>query len=188
MARIPTTLDTDDLPLAELCAARIDGDLSLLQGVFIPIDEPDVPALRASALAAGLDPSLIVERRSAAWVHGLVAAPPRETQLCRPSTARGTANPGRPRVRELAIDDDDLVELGGVRCTSHERTAFDLLRDPEEPDREVEQIVGGMLTADERLADRLRARLKAPRRLPHRGRALARLERALAWTQPSATR
>ena len=27
MARLPPVLDTDDLPLAELCAARLDGDL-----------------------------------------------------------------------------------------------------------------------------------------------------------------
>lgn len=188
MARIPTALGVDDLPLAELCAARLDGDLSDLHGAFVPLDEPDSPALRARALAIDVDRSLILERRSAAWVHGAVAAPPREPQLCRSITARGTAQPGPRRIRELVISRDELVEFHGVRCTSHVRTAFDLLRDADETDDEVACIVGRLHAADDELEAALRARLHATPRLPFRSLALARLDRALARAQPSATR
>ena len=44
-------LGTDDLPLAELCAARIDGDLFAIDEGWAPIDEPDLPSLRAAVVA-----------------------------------------------------------------------------------------------------------------------------------------
>lgn len=187
MARIPTVLGTTDLSIAELCAARIDGDLTALHDAFVPVDEPDLPELRATALAVGLDRSLILDRRSAAWVHGAVAAPPRVPQLCRSAAKRGTVDPAAPPVRELVISVDELVEIAGVPCTSLARTAYDLLRDPDEPGREVEQIVGRLLSAHADLEPAIRARLAATKRLPYRALAEARLTRALA-AQPSATR
>jgi hypothetical protein len=189
MARIPTVLGTADLPIAELCAARIDGDLTALHGAYVPLDEPDLPELRATALAVGLDRSLILDRRSAAWVHGAAAAPPRVPQLCRSSGKRGTIRPGAPPVRELVIAVDELVEVAGVPCTSRARTAYDLLRDPDEPGDEVEQIVGRLIEANPDLEPAVRARLAASNRLPYRALAAARLARAVAAAaQPSATR
>ncbi|WP_308796636.1 hypothetical protein [Agromyces silvae] len=188
MTRIPSVLGTDDLSLAELCAARIDGDVGAMHGVFVPVDEPDLPALRAAALAVGIDRSLILDRRSAAWVHGALPVPPHELQLCRSSTARSTAHPGEPRIRELVIAEDELVEYLGVRCTSPARTAFDLLRDPEEPSHEVEQIVGRLLATHGDVERELRARLVTSARLPYRALAVGRLARALDAAHPSATR
>ncbi|MDR5700609.1 hypothetical protein [Agromyces aerolatus] len=188
MTRLPNVLSTDDLPLAELCAARLDGDVGALHGAFVPIDAPDVPALRAGALAIGIDRSLILDRRSAAWVHGAIPAPPYDTQLCRSAAARGTAQPGTRGVRELVIAPGELVDFEGVRCTSRARTAFDLLRDPNEASDEVEQIVARLIASHDGLERELRARLQDSVRLPYRALASARLERALARAQPSATR
>lgn len=70
-------LGTDDLPLAELCAARLDGELVAIGTGWCPVDEPDLPSLRAAAVAPRLPAPLIVERRSAAWVHGALPSPRR---------------------------------------------------------------------------------------------------------------
>lgn len=195
MVRIPSVLGTDDLPLAELCAARIDGDLGVLHEAFIPVDEPDLPALRARALAIDLDASLILDRRSAAWVHGAVTSPPHETQLCRSTTARGTARPGTRGVRELVLTPDEIVDFGDVRCTSRARTAFDLLRDPNESSEEIEHIVSRLLDSHADAERALRTRLAGAPRMPYRALALSRLERAVfgdadgsPTSQPSATR
>ena len=76
MARLPAVLDTHDLPLAELCAARLDGELVAIDDGWTPLDEPDLPALRAAVTALRAPRSLVIERMSAAWVHGALAAPP----------------------------------------------------------------------------------------------------------------
>ena len=34
MARLPLVLNTDDLPIAELCAARLDGELFAIDAVY----------------------------------------------------------------------------------------------------------------------------------------------------------
>jgi hypothetical protein len=180
MTRIPSVLGTDDFALAELCAARIDGDLSCLHGAFVPIDEPDLPSIRAEALALGIDRALILDRRSAAWVHGAVPAPPQDTQCCRSAAARGTTDPRARGVREVILTPVELIEFGDVRCTSRARTAFDLLRDPSEPSDEVERIVGRLIETDDDLDRDVRARLHASERLPYRTLALNRLDRALS--------
>jgi len=181
-------LGPDDLPLAELCAARLDGDVSALHGAFIPIDEPDLPGLRANAVAPDADTSLILERRSAAWVHGAVGLPPHTPQLCRSSAARSTVHPGPQHVRELRLAADEIVQFDGVRCTSRARTAFDLLRDPDEPCDEIARIVAHLIELDRGLACALRARLDRSARVPFRALARSRLDRAIALAQPSETR
>ena len=51
MARLPMVLGTDDLPIAELCAARLDGELFAIDDGWAPVDEPDLPAFRAAVVA-----------------------------------------------------------------------------------------------------------------------------------------
>lgn len=187
MARLPAVLGTDDLPLAELCAARIDGELMRIGAGWCPVDEPDLPGLRAAAVAPRLPPPLIVERRSAAWVHGALPAPPAVAECCVPHEARIAArNDPTCIVREVAIAESEVVEIGGVRCTTFDRTVFDLVRDPGADDRSAVQVVRALIAIDADAADRVGERIGSTTRLPHKSLAVRRL--AAARVQPSLTR
>ncbi|MGW9629331.1 hypothetical protein ACWGST_01395 [Agromyces sp. NPDC055520] len=201
MARLPSVLGTADLSLAELCAARIDGELMSIDEAWAPVDEPDLPSLRATALAMRAPRLLVIERHSAAWVHGAIPAPPPLAQFCVSRAARVAAfSAPQLVVREVVIDDADIVEYPGARCTSVGRTGFDLLREPpahgaphgadrdsadREADRDagLQRIVTALCSMHPGLAAELRVRFADAVRLPHRALALDRLsrvERALA--------
>ena len=64
MARLPPVLDTHDLPLAELCAARLDGELFAIDDGWAPLDEPDLPAFRAAVTALPCPKILALVRRN----------------------------------------------------------------------------------------------------------------------------
>jgi hypothetical protein len=179
MAKLPSVLGTDDLPLAELCAARIDGELFAVDEAWTPVDEPDLPAFRAAVVAARAPRTLIVERLSAAWVHGALPAPPRLAQFCVSASERvALVDAPASVIREVRIDDADITRLGGVPCTTVVRTAFDLLRDPALDDATAVGVVAALLGADRQDAALVRQRLHAATRMPHRSKALARLEAA----------
>lgn len=181
MSRLPTVLGTVDLPIAELCAARLDGDLFAIDEGWAPVDEPDLPAFRAAVIALRMPRPLVIERMSAAWVHGALTVPPAVAQFCVPHSAR-IAPIGDPRatVREVKIEESEVVELGGVRCTSVVRTGFDLLRDADYDATDGEGVIGALIGPRPWLRSALRARLDAATRMPHKSLALARLERAVA--------
>lgn len=178
MAKLPSVLSTDDLPLAELCAARIDGELIIIDEAWAPVDEPDLPALRASALSLRAPRALVIERFSAAWVHGAVPAPPHLAQFCVPRTSR-VAVISAPRlvIREVSIDETDIIEFARVRCTTVARTGFDLLREPGHADPRPERVVAELCAGRPTLIAELRARLVDATRMPHRALALERLHR-----------
>jgi hypothetical protein len=187
MARLPAVLGTLDLPLPELCAARLDGELFALGDGWCPVDEPDLPSLRAAAVAPRRPGLLIVERRSAAWVHGALPSPPAVSEYCIRYADRTTARVDLGCVvREVVIDESDVAAVGGVRCTTPLRTAFDLLRDVHADDDETVAIVRSLLDDEHDLEGRLRMRIESAHRLPHKARALARLD--AARRQPSLTR
>lgn len=178
MAKLPNVLSIDDLSIAELCAARIDGELMPIGDGWAPVDEPDLPSLRAAAIAVRAPRALVIERRSAAWVHGALDAPPVLAQFCVPRTARvAVISVPRLVMREVAIEADEIIEFTFARCTTAVRTAFDLLRDRAEEDGEVESIVTALCRGEAGLADRLRRRFDEAIRMPHRGLALERLDR-----------
>jgi hypothetical protein len=179
MARLPAVLGTDHLPLAELCAARLDGELFAIDDGWAPIDEPDLPAFRAMAAAMRAPRALIIERMSAAWVHGACDAPPAVAQFCVPLDARiAVIGDHRAVVREVRIDDGDVVRFGEIHCTSPERTGFDLLRDPTLGDAEVVDVVAVLIADQPSLAGALHDRFDAAVRLPHKAMARRRLEQA----------
>ncbi len=181
MARLPAVLGTHDLPLAELCAARIDGELFAIDDGWAPVDEPDLPSLRAAVVALRVPRDLVIERRSAAWVHGALDSPPEVAQFCVSHRERVAAiNDHRTQVREVTFVDGDVIDVGGVRCTSALRTAFDLLREPSLADRDVVSIVARLASERPGLVGLLHARLDAARRMPHRARAVERLQAAAA--------
>ena len=178
MAKLPNVLSIDDLSLAELCAARIDGELMPIGDGWAPVDEPDLPSLRAAAVALRAPRALVIERRSAAWVHGALDAPPALAQFCVPRTARvAVISVPRLVVREVAIEPDEIIDFPFARCTTAVRTGFDLLRERVEDDGEVESIVAALGRADARLTGQLRRRFDEAIRMPHRGLALERLDR-----------
>jgi hypothetical protein len=179
MAKLPPVLDTDDLPLAELCAARLDGELFTIDGAWTPVDEPDLPAFRAAVVARRAPRALIIERLSAAWVHGALDAPPPLAQFCVPAHARVALvdAPGSV-IREVRIDDADIVQLKGISCTSALRTAFDLLRDPSVAQETAIRVVAALLAANAGTATAVRTRLNLASRMPHKSMALARLDHA----------
>ncbi|MGW4930708.1 hypothetical protein ACWEOH_16310 [Agromyces sp. NPDC004153] len=179
MARLPSVLDTHDLPLAELCAARLDGELFTIDDGWAPLDEPDLPAFRAAVTALRAPRSLVIERMSAAWVHGAIVAPPPVAQFCVPLKARiAVIGDHRAQVREVRIDDDEIIRFGGVPCTTPVRTAFDLLRDPGLDDDDIVTAVASLAATHPRLAAAVLDRFEAAPRLPHKATALARLDRA----------
>ncbi len=179
MAKLPPVLGTDDLPLAELCAARLDGELFAIDGAWTPVDEPDLPALRAAAVARRAPRALIVERLSAAWVHGALDTPPSIAQFCVPVDSRvALVDAPASVIREVRIDEADVVRLNGVACTSVVRTAFDVLRDPTTGEETAVRVVGALLGANPRAATSVRERVHGAARMPHRSTALARLDLA----------
>jgi hypothetical protein len=201
MARLPTVLGTDDLPLAELCAARIDGELIAIDEGWAPIDEPDLPSFRAAVVALRVPRALIIERRSAAWVHGALDTPPLIAQFCVPHRERVAAiSDHRTQLREVVLDEGDVVDYRGARCTSVVRTAFDLLRDATLADEEAVSIVSRLVADRPAVIAAVRTRLDAARRMPHRALATGRLIDAVAsatsrrqneedsFAQPSLTR
>ncbi|MET4157975.1 hypothetical protein [Agromyces sp. PvR057] len=181
MVKLSSVLGTDDFSIAELCAARIDGDLVAIAGAWAPIDEPDVPAFRALAVAKSAPRALIIERMSAAWVHGASLAPPRVAQFCVPIDARiSVISDPAIAVREVRLDEGEVVSFGQVGCTSLLRTTFDLLRDTFAPDAETISAVASLLREHDGLEPTVRRKLEETPRMPHKARALARLDRAVA--------
>lgn len=186
MARLPVVLGTDDLHIAELCAARLDGELFAIDDGWAPVDEPDLPAFRAAVIALRAPRRLVIERLSAAWVHGGLAAPPAVAQFCVPLSSRiAVIADHRAVVREVRIEESEIVEFGGIRCTSLVRTGFDLLREPTLDDDLVDETVGALIASHEGLGSALRRRLDAAMRLPHKSSAFIRLDRAEAVADSS---
>jgi len=129
MARLAPVLHVGDLPLAELCAARLDGELVGVDDAFSPIDSLTGPAERAWAAGRFWPHRLIAERSSAAWIWGAIPDPPARHQLCASKDARARpAVPARSSVREVVIAADEYALLGTQRVTTPLRTVVDLAR------------------------------------------------------------
>ena len=127
--RLPVVLSAADLPLAELLAARLDGELFRVDDCFAPVDEIEQPRHRAEALRAGLPERLIAEQHSAAWIWGALDTPPRRHELCVAMGARVShVGVTRSSVREVVIEPWEIETVGGMRVTNPLRTVVDLAR------------------------------------------------------------
>jgi hypothetical protein len=183
MTSIPEVLLDHDLPAAELAALRLDGELFALGDGFCPFDRLDSPALRAASVCAGRPARLIAELGTAAWIWGARTALPRRREFGVDIGAR--ARPSRSpelAVREVVLDPDDTVELGGGRVTTPLRTVVDLARTldrvgPDDADamRALARLGGFGLDACTALMNRRR-------NLAGKRRALERLAAILAET------
>jgi len=179
--RLNSILSPADLPKAELDAARLDGELFSVDGCFAPIDEPDRAALRAGSLAARFSPRLIAEQRSAAWVWGVMDRPPHTHQLCadldarvRPTDLTGI------EVREVVIDEADLLTVGDFRITSAVRTVVDLARFSPTFGSEEIGIVRGLTEMGRHSVGDYVTQMERRRNLPGKRRAIERLSVALS--------
>ena len=169
----PLALTSEDLPLPELLAARLDGDLFALNLSFFAIDEFETPALRAASLRPHVPAHLTAERDTAAWIWGARATPPPVHEFCSGMGSRG--RPGGPlamTVREVVIEPSETRELAGLGVTDPQRTLLDLLRFATAFDPAVAARLAELAGADRAgCAEALESR----RNLPFRRRAVSRL-------------
>jgi hypothetical protein len=129
MSRLSSVLTTADLPLAELCAASLDGHLFRLDDCFEPVDLPHTRAQRAAVIGALWPGKFIAERNTAAWIWGAHDTAPTHHELCVSLGARARpASSARLRVREVVIENDEYVIEGGARVTTPLRTLIDIAR------------------------------------------------------------
>lgn len=160
----------DRLSLAELTAARLDGDVVELGDAFIPADAIETRGLRAGSLVGLLGDTLAATHLTAAWVHGAIPDPPARHTVQRATTRRLHYTPARiVHYRDLVIDARDLESIGGVQVTTRVRTLVDLCRvDDDQHARAARLLAAG----DGELVAAALARLEAGS-LPHKRAAIA---------------
>ncbi|MHC3000289.1 hypothetical protein [Microbacterium sp. HJ5] len=173
----------DRLSLAELSAARLDGDVVELGDAFIPADAVETHALRAGSLTGLLGDTLAATHLTAAWVHGALPEPPAMHTVQRAVARRIHHVPVRHLVyRDLAVDQDDLELVGGVRVTTLLRTLVDLCRVADDDHaRAARLLVEGRPALIDAAIDRLERGV-----LPHKHAAIV-LLRGLAAAEAAAT-
>lgn len=132
--RLPLVLDERHLPSAELRAAELDGELGRVGDCYAVTDAPMSAVARASSLALRVPLRAIVIDRCAAWVWGWTPEPS-PLRICVSKGARiGSEARRAGRIREAAIDPDEIHRIGGISLTSPERTLVDLARFDERDD------------------------------------------------------
>jgi hypothetical protein len=181
MARLAPVLHSGDLPLAELCAARLDGELVAVDDAFVAVDTAIVASVRAAAASRDWSPRLIAEQGTAAWIWGAAPTPPPRHQLCASLERRARPpTPARCVLREVVIDDDEILLAAGVPVTTPLRTLIDIARfspdfgpDERTAVRELATLGGVTLAECRRALDRRR-------NLPGKRLAWARVREVLA--------
>jgi hypothetical protein len=188
---LPRLLGAPAFSFAELCAARLDGQLYRVGDLFATIDTADSAELRAEAFAAVTPSSVIADRGTSSWIHGARASPPTALQVCVDHTRRGAAvGTIGLDVRQCALTRGDVIRLGGARTTSPLRTAVDLLRTERRFTPMAALEIAALLRfADASVAD-CRDRIRRHLHSPGTRRALVRagsLERMAARAGPAAS-
>lgn len=174
MTRLSPVLTARDLPLAELRAMQLDGQLVAVDEAFAPVDQPPSPTQRAASVSMYCQERLIAEQRTAAWIWGASLDPPLRHELCVSIGARArTTHPGRLQVREVVIAPDEIATLGVVRVTTPMRTVMDLARFQSAFDPE---LISALLRVSNLTADRCVAELRSRHNLPQKKLAVRRLE------------
>lgn len=171
-------LGTDQLPLAELCAARLDGELYALAGYYCPVDLPEYPALRAEGLRPLMPPRGFAERLSAAWLHGAIDIAPVRAQFALPSSegVRPVLASGL-NVRQVVIGANELMSINGCRLTTPMRTIADIFLDAELDDAQAIAVANRLVADAKYTPSAVHAALLARYRLPGMARAESRLAR-----------
>jgi hypothetical protein len=187
--RLPSVLSSLDLPLPELQAARLDGELFSVDECFSPIDEIERREHRARALALQLSPRLIAEQRTAAWVYGARDTPPSIHELCARIEARiRPSSLLRLALREVVIEDCDLTTIGDLQLTTPARTVVDLARFRPTFDDADRTTVSRLMSIGRFGIAECIAILNRRRNLPGKRAALERIRASCNCDQPPVTR
>jgi hypothetical protein len=127
-----------EFSVAELSAARLDGELFAVGDAFAPVGEPIDARHRAAALLGDVPPGYTIVGRSAAWLHGAGGRCPVPVEIGGPGPSSRWVRPYRS-VRTMRIRDGHrvLVPVGrlAVPVLSPVGTVIDLariLRGPED--------------------------------------------------------
>ena len=183
MPRLPRVLSDADLPYPELCAARLDGELARVGEMFCAIDEPDSIVVRATSLGMSWPNRYIAERRSAAWVWGALYSPPAIHDLCASLGARTRPQVGsRVHMREVAIGEDDIVDIGGLLVTNPLRTVTDLARCASVSGAEATMMIRNLCVSFDITLEHCQSALHRKRNLPNITLARSRLTQSFAST------
>ncbi|MGV8969412.1 MAG: type IV toxin-antitoxin system AbiEi family antitoxin [Microbacteriaceae bacterium] len=179
MSRLPSVLTTSDLPLAELCAAQLDGQVFRIDECFEPVDIVYIRSQRAQAIGSLWSGKFIAERSSATWIWGATQRAPLRHELCvslgaraRPATGHGVS------VREVVIENDEFVTLGGMRVTTPLRTLIDLARFAPEGDSSVIETMISLARIGSITRAQCAAALERRKNIPHKTIAWQRILRA----------
>ena len=176
MSKLGSVISGLDLPIAELSAARLDGELYAVDDGYSPIDVPCGPHERAASIAAYCQGRLMAEQRTAAWIWGAIDRAPARLELCASLGARARpAFPIRTSVREVVIDANEFVVIGGIPVTSPLRTIIDLARFSEHFGAEESAAVARLAGAFGITWERCRREMDARTNLPNKRRAILRL-------------
>jgi hypothetical protein len=169
-------LTPTDLAVAELCAARLDGEVYAVDGCYASVAVPDDAVTRATAFAWAVDGGrLVAERLSAAWIWGVRSRAPSVHHACARPHGRARPQRGRAEVRETSLGTREVVRVGPARVTVPTRTVVDLLRASERWGPEERDAVRGLAPLVD--LDAVRGTLVDAHRAPHSRRALRR------WTE-----
>jgi hypothetical protein len=126
---IRQVLDASDLPIAELCAARLDGEVYSVDECFAAVDEVHTRVVRALAVSTIAPNGAIAELATAIWIYGVSASPPKRHRFCRDVAKRArTPQSNRYIVRECIVRQGDVQQIAGLPVMTPLRTAADLLR------------------------------------------------------------
>lgn len=181
MTRLASVLTAADLPLAELSAARLDGELFLLDECYSLSDLPVGPVERGQALAAIRPGRAIADTDSAAWLYGALADPPLVHSFAIDVANRAYVPPSlRYRTREVVVPSLDVANIGGCAVTTPLRTLSDLARTRAswtDADADVLRMLAELAEADE---PRILRYLTATARLPNKNRARQRIRAAFS--------
>ena len=185
MTQLAPVLAPRDLPLAELHAARLDGELYAVAGCFSPVDTAETTVTRATAVRLTFGDRFIAEQRTAAWIWGVTDTPPAPHQLCTDARIRTRVpNPPNTAVREAVLDDSEVVVIAGARVTGLIRTVTDLARlSPDFASAEA-SIVRALMARGRFSLDECARALDSRRNLPLKKIAWRRLLRVHDLTTP----
>ena len=180
--RLAPALDTASFSEAERSVLRLDGEAVPLGLTVVPVDVPVGPAVRAASLSAAVARhDLVVDLRTAAWVHGVLPTLPRPLTLAVDVSRSRRTKLVVPPPREARFREDDLVRLGGVLVTTPLKTAFDLLRLDDDGDESLDALAAALLR-EARLSPAVAAALAHLQPgCPHKQRGIDRLA-ALVFT------
>jgi hypothetical protein len=130
-------IDGHEFSIAELSAARLDGDLVGVGAAFVPVGALVDHRHRAASIALDVPPGGIVVGRSAAWLHSGLGAPPLPVEIGVSGPATRWALPHRnARSMRIRPEHREVIGFGedSVATLSAVATVLDLARAPQRPD------------------------------------------------------